>query len=589
LRLSPLELGASNLLFIVAAVVLLVALVIVVMLTLSRRSSAMSDELARESKAKFKAIVPTTARASRSLLEVPEVKQDAHPVARTEVPASPGLFQIPQVKQQPQSMAPTEVPAERGALQAQEAKQEAHPMARAEGLREATDYSALRKDVLETKFKLEQFIRENTGRMEKLLETGAEIEKLRAEFSSLRERSAVNWQEMEKLKASLSDQAVKLEMQHKNIQDQKAVAGKVVESPELERLRTEVNSLQEHLLATNEELRSLRETSGSSASRKGELETRNRFEQFIAESTRRMEQQSEILPEFERKFSAEFSSLREQLAVDRQELEGLKGSVADHGVKLDMQRRDIDDQKAMLGKVVKPSELERLRVELNSLGERLLSTNQKLQSLSDAGDASALRKDLLETKEKLERFIEENTRRMEEHFGILTELKKLSAEFSSLREQLSANRQEMETLRGSVADQGVKLDIQRRDMDDQKAMLGKVVGPPDLGSLRAEVNGLQERLLATNQELQNLKHAGAFDVGTQAGVDVPEREPRTVASEYVAARFSRACRRCGSPLNAQDNFCEHCGAPVEFPATRAYSARSASRSTRPSPKPRAPR
>jgi len=208
--LSPLELGDSNSLFIVIGVVVLVGIVIGLILTISRRASAMSDELAKQSKAKFQAIVPTSVSASRYNSQVTEVKEKTQPLP-----------------------------------------------ARTDTLRETSGYLALRKEVFETKFKLEQFIRENRL-IEKQLGTRPEIEKLITEVSSLRERLSVDAQEMEKLKASLADQDIKLHSQRQDIEDQRARMGKVWEQPEVGKLKAELNSLQERLLTTSQELQNLK-------------------------------------------------------------------------------------------------------------------------------------------------------------------------------------------------------------------------------------------------------------------------------------------------------------------------------------------
>ena len=192
------------------AVVVLVGVVIGLILTISRRASAMSDELAKQSKAKFEAIAPTSVSASRYNSQVTEVKEKTQPLP-----------------------------------------------ARTDNLRETSGYLALRKEVFETKFKLEQFIRENRL-IEKQLGTRPEIEKLITEVSSLRERLSVDAQEIEKLKASLADQDIKLHSQRQDIEDQRAMLGKVWEQPEVGKLKAELNSLQERLLTTSQELQNLK-------------------------------------------------------------------------------------------------------------------------------------------------------------------------------------------------------------------------------------------------------------------------------------------------------------------------------------------
>jgi len=210
LGLSPLQLGDSNSLFVVLAVVVLVGIIIGLILTMMRRASAMSDEISKQSKAKFEAITPTSVSALRNDSRVAEVKEKTQPLARTD------------------------------------------------HLRETGGYFALRKEVLETKFHLEQFIRETTPRMEKQRETLADIEKMRTEVSSMRERLSVDAQEIQKLKASLAEQGTKLHSQRRDIEDQRALMEKWWEDAGVGKLRAEVNTLRERSLTTDQELQNLK-------------------------------------------------------------------------------------------------------------------------------------------------------------------------------------------------------------------------------------------------------------------------------------------------------------------------------------------
>jgi chromosome segregation ATPase len=177
---------------------------------MTRRASAMSDEISKQSKAKFEAITPTSVSALRNNSQVTEVKEKTLPLARTDQ------------------------------------------------LRETGGSFTLRKEVLETKFRVEQFIRENTPLMEKQRQTLADVEKLRTEVSSLRERLGVDAQEIQKLKASLAEQGVKLHSQRRDIEDQKTLLEKARDEVEVGKLRAEVNVLQERLLTTHLELQKLK-------------------------------------------------------------------------------------------------------------------------------------------------------------------------------------------------------------------------------------------------------------------------------------------------------------------------------------------
>lgn len=201
--LSSLQLGDSNSLFIVLAVVALVGIIIGLILSMRRRASAMSDEISKQSKAKFDAIAPTSVSASRVNSQFAEVK--------------------------------------------------AQSPARTDYLRESAVYFTLRKEVFETKLRLEQFIRENTRHMEKQRQSLADIEKLRTEVSSLQERLGVDAQEIQKLKESLAEQGIKLHSQTRNIDDQRALIEKGLEEAGFGKLRAEVNTLQERMLTTDQE------------------------------------------------------------------------------------------------------------------------------------------------------------------------------------------------------------------------------------------------------------------------------------------------------------------------------------------------
>jgi chromosome segregation ATPase len=194
--LYPLQLGDSNSIFIVIVVVVLVGIIIGLILTVKRRVSAMSEELSKQSKDKFEAIVPTSISASRNDSRVTDVKEKAQPLARTD------------------------------------------------HLRETAGDFTLRKEVFETKLRLEQFIRENTRHMEKERQSLAEIEKLRTEVSSLQERLNVNSQEVHTLKASLAEHGIKLHNQTRDIENQSSQV-------ELKNLKTNLddqNSERRHAL-----------------------------------------------------------------------------------------------------------------------------------------------------------------------------------------------------------------------------------------------------------------------------------------------------------------------------------------------------
>jgi len=190
-------------------VVVLVGIIIGLILTMTRRASAMSDEISKQSRAKFQAIVPTPAGALRNSSQVTEVKEKTQPIGQTDY------------------------------------------------LRETGGFFTLRKELLETKVQLEQFISDNRHRMEEQRKTLADFEKLRTEVSSLQERLGIDAQEIQNLKSSLVEQDMKLQNQRREIEDQKTLLEKGRDE-EIGKLKAEFNVLQEHLLTTNQELQQLK-------------------------------------------------------------------------------------------------------------------------------------------------------------------------------------------------------------------------------------------------------------------------------------------------------------------------------------------
>lgn len=190
--------------------VILAGIIIGIIVTVFRRTSAMSDELSKQSKARFEALKPAS--------------------------TSPDSPQVPRVMERPQ------------------------PSVRADRVQDAGGYLALRKDLLETKFQLEQYIREKTPLVEKQRETLAEVSKLKTEVLGLRDRLNVEGQEIQKLKSSLGEQNVKLQSQRRDIEIQRIETDKVREQPKFENLMEEISELRDRLLTTEQELQKLRTT-----------------------------------------------------------------------------------------------------------------------------------------------------------------------------------------------------------------------------------------------------------------------------------------------------------------------------------------
>ncbi len=205
--LFPLQLGESNSLFLVLGAVILAVVIVIVLLTMMKRASAMSDEISKESKAKFEAITPTKPPLRNSPLE--------------------------ERKELPGALVRTNKTEEGG-------------------------YLMLRKDLMDTRFQLERYIRENTLRIEKIQETGIEIEKLTAEVHGLQDRLNSGGQESQKLKTIISEQTLLLHNQRQDIETVRSQLEKVLERAEIEKLSTDIRTALDRLLTTEEELQKIR-------------------------------------------------------------------------------------------------------------------------------------------------------------------------------------------------------------------------------------------------------------------------------------------------------------------------------------------
>jgi hypothetical protein len=152
-------------------------------LSLRSRASALSHDISKQSKAKFEAIAPTSVTALRNNSQVAEVKEKVQPLVRTD------------------------------------------------HVREIAGDFTLRKEVFETKLRLEQFIRENTRHLEKQRQSLADIERLRTEVSCLQERILTTDEELQKVKTYLEEQNSK--RQHVPDPEAQAPAVEVADGPEI--------------------------------------------------------------------------------------------------------------------------------------------------------------------------------------------------------------------------------------------------------------------------------------------------------------------------------------------------------------------
>ena len=211
--LSPLELGETNLLFIIVAAIIIAGFIILFLITLTRKSSAMSDAISKESHAKFAAITPTS---------TPPLPNHQQPKERTEIP-------------QP-------------------------PSPKATRIEDGGSYLTFRRDLLETKLQLERYTREKTGQEEKLRETHVAVEKLGTEVAALRDRQNATGQEYQKLKTTFAEQSFKLQNQRQDIESQRAQVEKLRDRPEVEKLNAEISKLKELLQNNEQEIQKLRTT-----------------------------------------------------------------------------------------------------------------------------------------------------------------------------------------------------------------------------------------------------------------------------------------------------------------------------------------
>lgn len=155
-----------------------------------------------------------------------------------------------------EAIVPTPVSASRNNSQISELK--GHSLARTDHLRGSAEYFTLSREVYEIKLHLERFIRENLRYMEKQRQCLVDIEKLRSEVSSLQDRLSVDAQEVERLKSSLAEHRIELDSQRRGIEDQSAKVEKGWEEAGVGKLRSEVTLLQERLLKSDQELQKLK-------------------------------------------------------------------------------------------------------------------------------------------------------------------------------------------------------------------------------------------------------------------------------------------------------------------------------------------
>lgn len=178
----PLELGDSSSIFIPLTIVALGIIVVIVTLALRKRTSAMSDEFSKQSHAKFEAIRPHPNSPNHGEANEHETKS-----THTATPEP----------------------------------QEEH------------NYSALRRELLENKLQINNFIRETSLRVEEEREMKASLERVMEDMSDLRNRIDANAQEFK---------------------SQRSEVDKVRERPDVGELWAEIRTLKDRFVSSGEEL-----------------------------------------------------------------------------------------------------------------------------------------------------------------------------------------------------------------------------------------------------------------------------------------------------------------------------------------------
>jgi hypothetical protein len=210
--LFPLELGDSDIIFIVLGVVALGGLIVGLILIMMRRSSVMSDEISKQSRAKFEAIKPAGTNGS----------------------IAPTLVERPQ---------------------ARVALESTHLLQRE---REANIDYALRKEIFEIKFRLDKLIRDVAPSLEKQNQTRVDLDKVVTDIVALRDQLRVDGQDLRKLKLSLAELSFRLNSQRQDVENQRADLAKLRAQPELDKLRTEIAGFKDGLLTTEQEIQKLK-------------------------------------------------------------------------------------------------------------------------------------------------------------------------------------------------------------------------------------------------------------------------------------------------------------------------------------------
>ena len=159
----------------------------------------------------------------------------------------------------------------------------------------------------------------------------------------------------------------------------------------------------------------------------------------------------------------------------------------------------------------------------------------------------ALTADLQENKRKLQQNIQEISALKEREVAAAKEIEKLRTEISTLRDQISSNKQELGKLSELVEKQNIGLLNHRRDMETQERKFHEA-----LDGLRRELTEEPPQPPAS----YTLSHPEPPPRISQA------REESGISRFFDNMLGRKSCPHCGHQLRLQDLYCDACGQPV---------------------------
>jgi peptidoglycan hydrolase CwlO-like protein len=219
---------------------------------------------------------------------------------------------------------------------------------------------------------------------------------------------------------------------------------------------------------------------------------------------------------------------------------------------------------------------------------------------------SALQTELQETKGRLQRNLEDIVTLKENESRIRDEVSGLRSQVTSLQEQTSTSQDQIQTLRTQIEDgrsrdqaehSALQADVRelRESRGSQQPNLEELAALKESGArvqndiqgLQTQISSLQERFIASQEEILKLKTQleasviqpqqqpqqpgpppqppiQAQDFATQKIGPPPSPQPQTRAETWVSRHFGnvlnrRTCPTCGRPVRSGDMYCDSCG------------------------------